>query len=288
MPNYLGTRYVPSRLLQNYFTLLFLHMVTLNSIFQRLVLIEAEKRCPPSKRGRPRELRDDEALSVFFKVLRTGMQWREVGGDVHYSTLLRKMHLWSKNQVFDAAYTKALKTYKRLFPTKHYCVDSSYVKNAFGRECVGKNHTDRGRKALKLSVVVDQHGIAHGVCCHPGNRPDVCLLQDTLRSMLVDIESRPLYADKGYDSRNNRKVCQTAGVQDRIFRRRTTGTRRTHAKRIVVEHTFAWLKSYRRLLHFYDTTPVTFRAFVVIALGHILARRVEGVRSSDFSNFGAE
>jgi hypothetical protein len=83
--------------------------------------------------------------------------------------------------------------------------------------------------ALKLSVVVDQHWIPHGICCHPGNRPDVCLLQDTLRSMLVDVESRPLYADKGYDSRNNRKVCHAAGVQDRIFRRRTTATRRTHA-----------------------------------------------------------
>ena len=182
-------------------------MVALSSIFERLVLLEAEARCPPSKRGRPRELSDSEALSVFFKVLRTGMQWREADGDVHYTTLLRRMHVWSKNHVFDAAYTRALKTYKRLCPTTHYCVDSSYVKNAFGRECVGKNHTDRGRKALKLSVVVDQHGIPHGICCHPGNRLDVCLLQDTLRSMLVDVESRPLYADKGYDSRNNRKVC---------------------------------------------------------------------------------
>ena len=201
-------------------------MVALSSIFERLVLLEAEARCPPSKRGRPRELSDSEALSVFFKVLRTGMQWREADGDVHYTTLLRRMHVWSKNHVFDAAYTRALKTYKRLCPTTHYCVDSSYVKNAFGRECVGKNHTDRGRKALKLSVVVDQHGIPHGICCHPGNRPDVCLLQDTLRSM--------------------------------------------------------------RLLHFYDNTPVIFRSFVVLALGNILGRRVDGVRSSDFSNFGVE
>ena len=159
--------------MQKYFVPYFLHMVALSSIFERLVLLEAEARCPPSKRGRPRELSDSEALSVFFKVLRTGMQWREADGAVHYTTLLRRMHVWSKNHVFDAAYTRALKTYKRLCPTTHYCVDSSYVKNAFGRECVGKNHTDRGRKALKLSVVVDQHGILHGICCHPGNRPDV-------------------------------------------------------------------------------------------------------------------
>ena len=76
-------------------------MVALSSIFERLVLLEAEARCPPSKRGRPRELSDSEALSVFFKVLRTGMQWREADGDVHYTTLLRRMHVWSKNHVFD-------------------------------------------------------------------------------------------------------------------------------------------------------------------------------------------
>ena len=38
-------------------------MVALSSIFERLVLLEAEARCPPSKRGRPRELSDSEALS---------------------------------------------------------------------------------------------------------------------------------------------------------------------------------------------------------------------------------
>ena len=122
--------------MQKYFVPYFLRMVALSSIFERLVLLEAEARCPPSKRGRPRELSDSEALSVFFKVLRTGMQWREADGDVHYTTLLRRMHVWSKNHVFDAAYTRALKTYKRLCPTTHYCVDSSYVKNAFRRTLI--------------------------------------------------------------------------------------------------------------------------------------------------------
>lgn len=31
-----------------------------------------------------------------------------------------------------------------------------------------KNHTDRGRKALKLSVVSDDSGMVVGACCHPG------------------------------------------------------------------------------------------------------------------------
>lgn len=253
-------------------------MVTLHRVFERLVLSEAEKRCPACPRGRPRKLDDVSALTLMFKVLRTGMQWRELDCAVDYTTVLRKLHAWARCGVFDAAYARVLRTHKRLNPPSHYCVDSTYVKNAFGRECVGRNHTDRGRLALKLSAVVDDQGVPYGVCCHAGNRPDVCLLDDSLRSVLVEMEHLPLFADKGYDSRHNRGVCHRRGLLDRIFRRRSSSTRRTHARRIVVEHTFAWLKSCRRLLHFYETTPRVFLAFVFLASGNLLTRRL-GVAS---------
>ena len=249
----------------------------LHHVFERLVLLEAERRCPRQLRGRPRLLEDANALALVFKLLRTGMQWRELGSAVHYTTVLRRMHTWTSSGVFDAAYARALRTYRRLCPPAHYCVDSTYVKNAFGRTCVGRKHTDRGRKALKLSAVVDHKGVPYGVCCHAGNRPDVCLLDDSLRSAFVALDHLPLFADKGYDSRRNRGICRRAGLLDRIFRRRSSATRRTHARRIVVEHTFAWLKSCRRLLHFYEASPGVFRAFVLLASGHLLARRVDAV-----------
>ena len=114
----------------------------------------------------------------MFRVLRSGMQWRELDCEVDYTTVLRRMQSWQKHEVFQSAYTSLLKTYRKLMPVKHYCIDSTYVKNMFSHTCVGKNHTDRGRRALKLSVIVDQTGIPYGACCHPGNKPDVVLLTD--------------------------------------------------------------------------------------------------------------
>jgi IS5 family transposase len=153
-----------------------------------------------------------------------------------------------------------------------------YVKNMYSSQCVGRNHTDRGRKALKLSAVVDQGGVPHGLCCHPGNRPDVTLLEDSLNSCMTSLDTlAPLYADRGYDSRNNRRVCGMHGVKDRIFRRRTKTTRRTNARRIVVEHTFAWLKQYRRLLYMFEHSADQFLAFTILAFGQILARRMQCV-----------
>lgn len=246
----------------------------LHTVFERCVLDEVQRRCPPRTTGRPRRIDDATALALIFKVLRTGMQWREVQCDGSYTTLFRTMHRWADADVFAAAYKRVLAVHRKLCPPTYYCVDSTYVKNAFGRTCVGKNHTDRGRKALKLSAIVDQTGVPHGLCCHPGNRPDVVLLQDTLSSQLLSLQRLPLYGDRGYDSRRNRAICTANGLQDRILRRKCRSTRRTNAKRIVVEHSFAWMKSFRRLLHFYEHHPRAFSAFAILAFGQILCGRL--------------
>lgn len=151
-------------------------------VFQRLVLKEAKRLYPDCQTGRPRVLTDETSLDLIFRVLRTGMQWRELKCEVSHTTVLRRMHTWRKCGVFETAYHKLLKTYKKLYPTQYYCLDSAYIKNMFSQKCVGRNHTDRGRKAVKVSVVVDQTGAPHGVCCHPGNRPDVVLLDDSLNA----------------------------------------------------------------------------------------------------------
>ena len=245
----------------------------LSLVFKNILLQTVDRLCPSKRTGRPKTLGDEEALDCIFKVLRTGMQWREIEASVSYATVHRRMTAWNERGVFENAYKKALATYKKLNPTTRYCIDSTYVKNRFGQECVGRNHTDRGRKALKLSAIVDQHGMPHGLACHPGNKPDVVLFEPCLRNMLTHLESVPMYADRGYDSRHNRSVCASHGLQDRIFRRKVKTVRRTNAKRIVVEHLFAWMGRYRRLLLYYEQRPGTFLAFVFLAFGHLMSER---------------
>ena len=254
----------------------------MDSIFERLVLQEVERLDPHASTGRPRALSDEQTLCHIFRVLRTGMQWREVETEVSHTTILRR--IWRTRGVFTTAYRNLIRTYKKLYPTQYYCVDSAYVKNMFATQCTGRNHTDRGRRAIKVSVIVDQTGAPHGMCCHPGNRPDVVLLDDTLQSCFDSVCSLPLYADKGYDSRGNRSVCTKHGVTDRIFRRRCKTTRRTNAKRVVVEHTFAWMKQYRRLLYVYERCEHQLTAFLLIAFGNILSRRVSEFVSTVSTN----
>ena len=246
--------------------------MNLSLVFRRLILAEIEA-LPPTRTGRPVAISSSLALDYIFKVLRTGMQWREVDAPVAYTTIFRRFQTWSSSDVFCRAYTRALRTYRRLHPTKYYCIDSSYTKNRFGQIGMGRNHTDRGRKALKLSIVTDQNGVSYAARTDPGNRPDVTLLSASLDAMLLDMERVSLFADRGYDSRNNRRICIEAGLTDRIFRRRTKTVRRTNAKRIVVEHAFAWLNGFRRLLLCYEQTPSVYLSFVFLAMGQHLCSR---------------
>ena len=65
----------------------------LSEVFRNLVLQQAAALAGSKPTGRPRTLSDEDALRDIFRVLRTGMQWREldaIPGEVHYTTVFRR------------------------------------------------------------------------------------------------------------------------------------------------------------------------------------------------------
>ena len=64
----------------------------LSHVFRSIVLQKAHEMAPSVRVGRKRSLTDDVAIDAIFKVLRTGMQWRELDLNVHFTTVFRRMH----------------------------------------------------------------------------------------------------------------------------------------------------------------------------------------------------
>ena len=83
--------------------------------------------------------------------------------------------------VFRAAYEQLLRVYRKKREPLRYSIDSTMVKNVYGRDCLGRNPVDRGRKGSKMSVAVDDLGVLFGCCLHPANIPDVSLLATILK-----------------------------------------------------------------------------------------------------------
>ena len=60
-----------------------------------LVNVEVDRLFPKQPRGRPRLLAFDEAYDSMLKVLRTGMQWRQLEPPrVSFITIFKTMHRW--------------------------------------------------------------------------------------------------------------------------------------------------------------------------------------------------
>ena len=230
---------------------------------------------PSGKVGRPHSDTDD-VLTCIDLVLRTGMPWRYLQHTkcvTHWSTAHRLFRKWTDEKLFEIAYKKLLKLRKRR--PRRYCIDSSFVKNQYGIDCLGRNPTDRGRKATKMSAIVDDEGVPISIVYFPANTSDFCTVEQTLEECMVTLQKGiPLYADKGYDSEKNRELLQKRGLIDRIAKRKTRTHRVVNAKRTIVENFFAFHDKCRRLIMRFDALIASYASFTFIFACDLIVKRL--------------
>ena len=125
------------------------------------ILCHLADRFTLSPLGRPNcEL--EIVLEYVLLVLRSGMVWRHLQQTrcpYDYRTVYSFFRRWSRQRIFASAYQALYKLYTRKCRPTYHCIDSTYFKSIYGRDCVGRNPTDRGRRATKLSAIVDDRGI---------------------------------------------------------------------------------------------------------------------------------
>ena len=195
---------------------------------------------------------------------------------VSYITVYKHAQKWFKRGLFRDAYTTVLRWYRRHHPAKFYCIDSTMIKNRHGVDCTGRNPTDRGRRGTKLTTITDHNGVANSVHFTGANVSDYTLLEAGLRRCMEPLERLELFADRGYASRANSRICVAYGLRDRIFRKKTKTTRRSNAKRGTIERSYSWVDNYRRLLIRYEKRVNTYAEMLYMCLGHMLCRRFLG------------
>ena len=207
------------------------------------------------------------------------MAWRHLRQcnthNIDYRTVFGTFSRWCKKGVFDRAYGATLRLWRRRRRAKYAAIDKSFVKCIYGKQCVGRSPVDRGRKATKLSIIVDDVGIVRCMEFFPGNTSDYRTVEETIQSSFAPLwKGCALYADKGYDSQAVRQIIRRAGFVDRVEKRRKQTHRIRARKRRIVENTFAWLDKCRRLLVRYDAKIENYRAFTVLGCYRILTNRL--------------
>jgi len=226
--------------------------------------------------GRPRQFSFSFILDRILFILSSGCQWSGLpvpGGS--WKTIYHYFSLWSKHHLFRHAYTDLVRVYMKIRPRSPVrVVDTSFVKNVFGSQCIGPSPFDRGRNATKVSAIVDHTGIPLGFTFHKGNRNDSRTLQHSLVKCKFISPGNKLYADKIYDTSHCKDVLNRFYLENCVSKKRQNVSRNDNRIRIVVEHTFGWLDKYRRIILRYDSLVRSFRSFHYLASLHLLGNRL--------------
>lgn len=115
-----------------------------NAIVHALDAYETQKERYPQ--GRRRKLSLAYILDRIFYVCRTGCQWSQLHvQNSSYKTVFHYFNLWSKARIFEDVFYDTVKG--RVPLGGAVAVDTSFVKNVYGKDVTGRNPTDRGRKA---------------------------------------------------------------------------------------------------------------------------------------------
>lgn len=154
---------------------------------------------------------------------------------------------------------------------------------------MGPNPTDRGKKGVKRSILVEATGGPLAVVIAGANVHDTKLLDATIEAIVVERpeptpeQPQNLSLDKGYDNPTGEQTVAKHHYQPHI---RRIGEekwdpqkrKRYPARRWVVERTLAWLSKCRAILVRYAKLPSVYLGLIKLACILLWFRRLQRLK----------
>ena len=207
-------------------------------------------------------------MNTLWFVLATGCRWEDVPPEMGCSgmTAHRCLRRWEEMGCWDRLHADLLRLLRqagKLDPDL-VIVDAVILRAFGGGEQTGPSPVDRRKKGSKHTLLVDRHGIPLAIRTAGANASDHKQILPVVLSF-PRVKGKPgrpkelpdeLYADRGYDSEDTRRLLRWLGMEPHIAKRKVPHGSGLGKVRWVVERTISWLKGLRRLRVRYDRLDV--------------------------------
>ena len=237
----------------------------------------------------------DTIINELFYMLKTGVSYRDYRGPIKRASLYYHFKFFRDNNIFINVYRQLLDKYFQKNKTsklKYQLVDTSFIYNVNGIENIGRNKYYKNKKCTKLSCITDINGIPISILIDSGNIHDNSFIEEHMKNMYVITNTKKymysnrykqyMLADKGYDSKNVRKILTENGYIPIIdYNRRNTkdstkikyltkNEQIIYANRIKIENLFCYIKKNKKILLREDKKSNSYLCHVYMALIKIL------------------
>jgi putative transposase len=233
----------------------------------------------------PRQL-----VAGILYILRTGCQWnaapKEFGSG---KTLHRYFQQWVRARLFKRMWRAGLIEYDEVkgIQWQWQAADAATTKAPLGGQATGANPTDRAKRGVKRSLLVEGKGVPLAIEVGPANRHEVKMLAETLDGIVVERtvsgegKKENLCLDKGYAGEPTQRLARERGYEVHVpdkanakNKRKRKGGRRK-ARRWVVEVSHSWLNRFRRLLVRWEKKKSNYLSMLYFACAIICWRKCE-------------
>jgi putative transposase len=242
-----------------------------------------EPHIPVYPGGRPRTTNLRDVVDAILYVLRTGCQWRYLPKDFPpRSTVWRYFDEWRHNgtldRIHDALRRKVRARHKPYSPRTTASIDSQSVDTTCGGEQRGRDNA-KNVDGRKRHILVDSMGLLLAVLVTAADVDDARAAAEVfgrLGGQPVG-KVRRMFADSKYHNYALYEWVEQNATWELVIVRRPDGQQGwvTLPVRWVVERTFAWLGTCRRLSKDREKSVMSSEAFVKLAMIHLMLNRLE-------------
>ena len=223
-----------------------------------------------TKRSRKYKLR--EIWNAISYLVKTSCQWRSLPSDFpNWRIVYYYFSVWTKSGLIQRIHDSLVKSFRkkagrRPQPTVGI-IDAQSVKNTLVNSQERGYDAGKKIKGIKRHVVVDTQGNILAIAIQSASVQDrdgaACVIE-----MMANKWRRikKLYADGGYRGKLIQTVKEKFNIDIEIIKTKDLPTFKVLPKRWIIERTFSWLETNRRLAKNFEKLSISSVSIALIAL----------------------